>query len=375
MFEVFGQAEGLASPGGPRSGFYPSPSTSREVKDLARDMSSSFEANDPIVLDLKFPPPARLTGRVVDDRGRPIPGARLEIRGCEPIHRELGLGTSEGIFTALNEIDSVPGEMKVRSTDDDGRFAFDGLPAEVLFRIDVRPKGYPNRWICAATSNEPHPDHAGLPVLIGDLTLTFATPVEVPIRVMAGDTGRPAAKVLVGVGGPDGIATSETTDAEGRVTLRIPPATYRMELLPERGTPYLVTEAEIVAEGPDKPIVATLRPAAILEVTAIDGETGAGVPDVDLWEEKAAAPGAKATRELIYFRSWEVATRIAHVDRPRTDDVGKLRALVEPGTHRVGVGLESRPIGYRSVDPRSREVSCRPGETVPLEFTFRKRPQ
>jgi hypothetical protein len=103
-------------------------------------------------------------------------------------------------------------------------------------------------------------------------------------------------------------------------------------------------------------------------VTVVDAETGAGVPDVDLWRRVDGGG-----HQLLYFRSWEVATRIAWVERPRTDASGKLRALVEPGKHRLGVGLESYPRGQEVVESAGQEVECRAGEVVQLWFTMRKR--
>jgi hypothetical protein len=115
--------------------------------------------------------------------------------------------------------------------------------------------------------------------------------------------------------------------------------------------------------------VAMLRPAAMIEVTVMDAETGAGIPDVDLWRQ--TDPNGR--REVLYFRSWEVATRTAWVDKLRTDARGKLRALVEPGTHRIGVGFQSYPLSHEVDEPRGQKVECRPGETVQLRFTMRKR--
>ncbi len=73
--------------------------------------------------------------------------------------------------------------MKIRTTDDDGRFAFEGLPVNCQFRIQIRAKGFPDRWVYAATSQEPQPDHDGSTVLTGDFKLTLATAVDVPIKV------------------------------------------------------------------------------------------------------------------------------------------------------------------------------------------------
>jgi hypothetical protein len=158
---------------------------------------------------------------------------------------------------------------------------------------------------------------------------------------------------------------------QGRVTLRIPPGTYRTQYLPARGTPYLVTDGKLVVgtKPPAEPVVATLRPAGVIEVAVVDAETGAGIPDVDLWHQTDPNGG----REVLYFRSWEVATRIAWVEKPRTDARGKVRALVEPGTHRIGVGFQSYPLSHEVIGSGGQEVECRPGETVQLKFTVRKR--
>ncbi len=355
-FQVFGQAEGF--------GF---------AWRTEQGISLAPGADNRFAFDLTFPPPARLAGRIVDNQGLPIAGARLAIRGAESMQPITIDGRDVvGVdFSALNENDTVPVEIKVRTTDVDGRFAFDGLPPEYYFRIDVRAKGFPARWICAATSTHVAPEHGGLPVLSDDMKITLASASNVAVRVTLGDTGRPAAKVSVAVGGPGGVSDLATTDADGLATLRLPPATYRLELLPAYGTPYLVTEGQlVVAEDiPAGPIGKTLDPAAVVDVTVVDADPGAGLADIDLWEQ------AEGGRERVYFRSWEVATRIVHADRPRTDARGKLRALLKPGPHVLGVGLESCPGRRRGRSRRGgRAVEARPGETTELRFTMRKRP-
>lgn len=144
-----------------------------------------------------------------------------------------------------------------------------------------------------------------------------------------------------------------------------------MENWPARGTPYLVTGGELMVgeNPPTEPIVRLLRPAAILEVAVVDAESGAGIPDVDLWQRM----GPDGRREEVVMSSWEAATRIAWRDRPRTDASGRLRALVDPGKHRYGVGLRFHPAGYEIVESPGREVECRAGETVRVRFTMRRR--
>jgi len=368
-FQVFGQAEGLGFAWRPQKRFYPRPKPENiTYEPELRDPPGRYEANDKIVLDLRFPPPARLSGTDVDDRGNPLPSVRLDIRDCESL-RVVDNVFPGWTFDALNG-DSVPPWMKVRTTDAGGRFDFAGLPVDCRFRIDVRAKDFPSHWVYAATTREPQPVHDEAPVLTGELKLTLATPLDVPIKVVFGDTGEPAPKVFV-TAYQRLVDSSQTTDDQGRVTLRLPPGKYRTENLPARGTSYLVTAGELVVgvKPPAEPVVTRLRPAGVLEVTVVDAETGAGIPDVDLWQQT----DPNGHRERLFFRSWEVATRIAWVERPRTDARGKLRALVEPGKHRIGVGLQAYPRSHVAVESGGQEVECRPGETVQLKFTMRKR--
>ena len=142
-----------------------------------------------------------------------------------------------------------------------------------------------------------------------------------------------------------------------------------MSNLPARGTPYLVTEGELEVgeKPPDEPIVYTLRPAAILEVTVVDAATGKGLAGVDLWHGGAA----HGNRTKFLMPSWEEATRIAWQDSPRTDAQGKLRAFVEPGLRRFGVGHEASPRWYVPGERDGRDVDCRAGKTISVEFTMR----
>jgi protocatechuate 3,4-dioxygenase beta subunit len=368
-FQVFGQGEGFGFAWRPQKWFYPLPKPPNITYEPDRAESPArYEANDAIVLDLRFLPAARLSGRVVDDRGKPLSGVRLEIRDCEAsaaVDNIVG-----ATFPALNQREAAPPSMKIRTTDPAGRFEFAGLPENCRFRIDVRAEGFPERWVYAATTRVPQPAHDGGPVFTGDFTLTLRTPVDVPVRMTFGDTGRPAPGVAVQA--VEGLVSIlQTTDDRGRVILRLPPGTYRMKNVPALGTPYLVTDGELVVgeKPPARPVELSMRPAAVVEVTVVDAETGAGVPDVDFWEQ--TGPGGQ--REKVVVSSWEAATRIAWRDSPRTDARGKLRAPVEPGKHRFGVGWLSYPPGYSAVEDRGREVECRAGERVHLKFAMRRR--
>jgi len=370
IFQVFGEADGFGFAWRPQKWFFPRPKPANIRHESGfGDPPSIYEAGDKIELDLRFTAPERFPGKVVDDQGKALPGVRLEIRNCDSQISDDN-AISEWSLDALNQPDTAPPSMKFRTTDADGRFDFRGLPPECRMRIDVRAQGFPSRWLLVETTRQARLIRPDVPVLKGDVTLTLVRPLAVPIKLLTGDTARPAAKALVQAAEGD-VNTLETTDDQGRVTLLLPPGNYRLSTLPARGTPYLVTEDRLVV-GPTPPaevVEARLRPAGVVEITVVDAETGKGIPGVDLWRQ--TDPDGR--RELLYFRSWEVATRIAHVDRPRTDSRGTLRALVEPGRHRLGVGLESYPTGMKVVESGGQEVDAQPGETVGLIFTMRKR--
>ena len=374
FFEVFGQADGFGFAWRPKKQFaLPDP---RQVPDAPVDPPDSYQPGDPITLDLTFPPPARLTGRVTKDQGRPLVDAPLWISFCDQLSADGPRAGTE--FAALGASDTVPREMMRCTTDANGNFAFNGLPPERRFGVVVQPKGFPQRRILAATMPRPQPAHQGQDVLTGPLDLVFDTPREVPFRVV-GDTSQPTAKARFGVSRIGGgiLWASATTDGEGRGQLLIPPGDYSYEILPEYQTPYLVTEGKfaVPADGPIPPLEATLRPACVLEVTVTDADTGAGLAGVDFWEGEPANPEHPTSdfRQLLYFRSYELATRICHVERPKTDAAGKLKALIEPGPHRIGVGLNSRPPWYDVVEPEGQAIDGKPGETLHLTFPMRRR--
>lgn len=385
-FQVFGRKEGLGFAWTPRRSLFlhaPAENLQSRTTEPIPKPNERYLPGDKIELDLTFPASARLSGQVVDDRGAPLKGVELIIWGCQRLSSGHFAWSEhfEAISNALLSPGLVPAEMRIRETDDDGRFEFDDLPAECRFRIRVRTTNGPTREIWAATTDAPQPvDPRSPEILIGDLKLIFPRPLDVPFHILFGDTGLPAAKVLVRTYDQSGLGDKGSTDEQGRVTLRLPPGQHKIDLSPVRGTAYFSTPHilnpvpvgfEVGTEPRQKPLVFRLRPAAAIDVTVVDAETGEGIAYVDFWEQ--LAPNEPQSRNLPAFQSWDPETGTIWAPPPLTDSDGKLRALLEEGEHRVGVGLRSIPPGYEAVETDGLVVDCRIGRPVQLKFTLRKR--
>ncbi|HLA85494.1 MAG TPA: M56 family metallopeptidase [Thermoguttaceae bacterium] len=385
-FLIFGRAKGYGFAWRPKKWFHPQPHGDTYLGGEGADMPREYQVGEKIELDLKFPSPAAIHGRIIDEHGRPIAGACLMLWDCEPIRPE-GYPTkkkfhqlwSEREFEILNG--GVSTEMKTRMTDTDGRFVFTELPPDCRFRIDVRPPGFANRMVWAATCRPDHPGLEGYPIYVGDMNLTFTATRNARVLVLYGDTRKPAPKVFVELDHVKEGSSCNSSNTDGIATLRLPPGMCLVHLLQAKGTPYLPTKTtcEIPQQPAKEPIVVTLQPAAVVEVRVVDTDTGEGVPGVDLWTEKTYQPSSDSPGgtycDVHEYRSWEVETNISHVERPRTNSDGVLRALFEPGKHRIGIAMRSFPEEYEVVgtDAKGREINAKVGKANRVVFFMRRR--
>ena len=358
-FEVFGSKPGKAFAWRPRKTYYPKRNGNTYRSSPSQEVPSQFFADDPIELDFVFGESKSIKGQITDESGAPLAGVRIELRRCEKLQSddliEQGVVSSYHELEALNQPDDIPGEIKKRVTDSDGRFEFTDVPVECQFWFNTRIRDYAADDFYAATTERELPLLGGWgKIHTKEVLLRFPRTVDVPIKVVFGDTGQPAARVFTN------MHSWSTTNEEGIAILKIAPGTYKNQyLLPARGTRYLVTELEeevvVTREPPKEPLILKLKPACELDVTIVDADTGQPIADVDLWMSDPDAPVGTEKSEVM-FRSFE-APDISHVDRPKSSSEGKLRALVEPGRHRFGVGNALHPSGYK-IDRTGQLVDC-----------------
>lgn len=385
-FMVYGQAKGHGFAWRPIKSYYPQRPQGRVLIPADPDdglppkmfVRLKYMPDDKIELDLHFSNPAKFSGRVVNSKGEPIANTKLSIWDCERIPKDgYGPETENSSRRPFAYFDSngfellsadVPAEMQVRSTSANGRFEFEDMPLGCRFRLSVNPPGFPTRMIYIATRGGLATDYEDkLHLYDGtkEIELRFDTPKAVPISVACEDTGKPAAKAYVSAENNEGYRFA-TSDDQGRVVLSLPTGKYELRATPALGTPYLETDSKIeVKEGATADtILATLRPAAQVEVHVVDDATGKGIPGVDLW--------SKNRGNEHYTTSWEAATHIVHRDRQRTDENGIISTLFEPGKQRLGVAWRSYPKEYEPGDPDGKEIECEAGKKVKVTFELHK---
>ncbi len=195
--------------------------------------------DQPLVMDLRFPPAATLTGRIVDEAGRPVPGVRIRIAACD--YLDTADKDAQHNFREFWAIHHAPASITTTESGADGRFRLEGLPREAGFAIDMEHPDYAGLVLYAATTSRPAtafdypaqsigPSQPRPPVATGELNVTFRTTRRIAVRTVFADTGRPAPRVAVATfRGPGGSAAHGTTDADGRLLLRLPPGEYDVQ--------------------------------------------------------------------------------------------------------------------------------------------------
>ncbi len=202
-------------------------------------------------------PAASIEGRVVDERGLPVPGVRLEARA-----------TGSGVGSAVSDDD---GGFMIARRDDGG--------SEPAATLTTERKGYAH-W----TSDAP------IPWGTKDLLIRLVAGPALTLRVTRGDTGAPVERFgIVLAPQREGGAYSSTDDRilhlgdhpGGVLEIpRITPQRYRLEVRPPGGTGVAASPPQIVEFEGTAPIELEIAlPARVtrrIELAFADGSPVAG---------------------------------------------------------------------------------------------------
>ncbi len=199
------------------------------------------------------------------------------------------------------------------------------------------------------------------------MTVEFVPVRRLSVRVLQRDNEEPAPGIKVGIGdGVSGTFASGVTDAKGSVVVKLPAGVYPVNLDPPRffyDSIRTYTSVRVEDRPEDQAAVFRIDPGCILLVEAVDAETGKGVPGVTIMEERDS-DGQPGRGEL------QVST--AYVERAKTDNEGRLRAVIPPGRKTISLGLLPGGLNYDS-NPQTRTVDLPAGETVRVRFELRRR--
>ncbi len=208
--------------------------------------ATAFHSGEPILVDLSFGPPASLTGRIVDDRGRSLAGVKVQVGCCDDPRRldaakmwscarvdPTGMLPRERL--EFDGIQSLPEELLSAPTNADGRFQIGGLPRDAVFLTSIDPgPEFESMVETIATTDKPLQNikslgHGAV------LNHTFAAPREVALTVWYSGTRLPAKGATVRARSSRELLRAGavgTTDDSGRTTLRLRPGLHELAIEP-----------------------------------------------------------------------------------------------------------------------------------------------
>ncbi len=358
------------------------------------DIQGRLPFGGPVVIDITFPKASALVGKVVDEDGSPVKGAKLQVMDCDLLD-DAGRETNN---RQGYDWKALPGAVGRAVTAHDGSFRLAGLADRACFWISVNRPETDNTSIgfYAATVPGPNTVHEQLPpnafngrgrhdVRTNPITLAFPKIRPIAVTVVGDDSGKPiagASVVTLRESPSAGISSGGMTDAAGKVLLGLPPGTYKGIMSdPPIETRYIRTYQRplVVERGQgDQPYELRQKAGAEVIIQAIQGVGGAPVAGAFFWMAPVDRP--EETRQIQtstfwYGESW-------------TDEKGELRAVFVPepgkryrfrfaGIHEAnmppGINPEAaNKQGYESFPSQSVPVELAPGSTTRLRFNFKK---
>ena len=235
-------------------------------------------------------------------------------------------------------------------TGDDGRFEIPGLPSEAGFWVHIKHPEYAGRSLFYASTNRPttefdYPHVSYLPerpkVETGELTVEFVSTRRLSIRVLEGTKKEPAPGISVHIGvraERDVRLWHYRRERFGRVEAA--PRRISRRAGPPARSDYIRTSARIRVEDQPQDQAAEFRIDAgcILLIEAVDAEIRQGRP----WREYS-------WKSVIFNgqpRSSALQISTTHVENSKTDNEGRLRAVVRPARMSIRLGFNPRGSDY-----------------------------
>jgi hypothetical protein len=386
-FQVFGEAKGFGIAWHGMRFYTPKP---RPEDQPQGDEDYQFFEGEPIDLDLVFQPAKILSGVLKDEKGEPISGAKVSLSSLDYLKTE-GREMHPN-FREFWGMPLAPARYRQTNTGADGRFEFQDLPAETVGYVRIHHPNYAAQTFYAAITDRAITEYelVGNSMVSAQNGKTVRTPIiekravrtmpievqmrsarRVTITAVRADGKEPARDIRIGASAGAStrrIHSNGTTDANGRTVLTLPPGKYQLVANPPRnpvGTEIRTYEEIYVEESPrEQEIQVTMKEGCLLIFEAVDADSGSGIPGIGFWYEMDKPAGARTS----------VQSSTTWVDNPVTNEKGEMRAVVNPGTRRYGLGMTPVPKEYE-VDSTNadREIKCEAGKTIRVRFELRKK--
>jgi RNA polymerase sigma factor (sigma-70 family) len=304
--------------------------------------------------------PVGYPGRVLDDQGRPVAGAKVRLRGD---------------FGAI-VVGDLPDALIATRTGADGRFRLTNMPDE-LAQFEVTQPGFPDVLVFAVSPRlaERYRTDPNLPAYrlalyqVGEINVTLPSPRSIPVRVVAKSTGAPVKDAELTLSSERDakirLVSRGTTDADGRTMLRQPPGEYKLEMIMPVGTNYLNVPEKVTVqpEPAEQPLTVRLMDGCTVEIEAVDVATGIPLATVRFLQTLADKPNAwGSSHQYARGRDGPDVTR----GSKGTDKWGKMTAVLPPGKYL-----------FRTMPPfvlaeESKPIDLPEGGTVKLRIAVRE---
>jgi RNA polymerase sigma factor (sigma-70 family) len=422
MYQVCAIADGMAVEWAPEVQSEIKAEKAEEVKETRYSAGSA-------TVDVKLAPAAHFQGRLVDDQGWPVAGAKVQMIACDHLSLRampLALTVNLGRY---RQTGYLPEDRTTATTGADGRFRIDGVPADAIAAFSIKHPDFASLTAVASlvdpktvppgahisTIIPRNPNGLGGKIIVGDIDLKLTAPRLLAIEVLSSTTGKPVANAHVSIGPRSpgrgrGIAAqrppdsptphaSGTTDDAGKVTLQMPPGDYTLlAFAPNRVPPNPPPPNSVYYGRQQTPItikdedgqsqIIRLEPACKIDLEVMDAGTGkpiAGQP-LSVEMEHGIIPGVTrgppAPPPIPGQPSGPRPPRVPVVDwrrtdgdpipTPRTDADGKATTWANPGKGHIRVNLnrQSEYEDFTTPAPVTLEAA---GE-VKLRVELRKKP-
>ena len=365
-FEVFGRAPGMAIAWQGMKTINIDPRIERDSEAL----DPGYFPGDKIVLDLTFDKPRPVSGRFLDEGGKPIAGVTVRLASCDYVDGATRKPrTNDREFWALCQAADLMAENVIATSDSDGNFHLPSVPPEQMCWLSIEHPSYARRSVWVATSERRVLEHYGQPVSPLPLDMTLHAARDCRVQVVFADTQQPAAgvRVVARQGQATGYSAHEKSDATGKLSLRLPAGTYEFDCSPPQTSDYVRTIGNytVAAEPSELSLVVKIDRGCVLLLKAVDEKTGKGIADVGFWNE------VTEPRKGLQIGKTSLRSTTGGPDLLTSAD-GVLRAVVYPGTRRFGLGHSPLPEDYVFTNAsdmmKGRTLNLVAGGTVTAEF-------